>query len=254
MRVFRGFDDLPRFVHGVATVGSFDGVHRGHFALLSRVCEMAKQTGGESIVFTFDPHPRITLGKAEGLRLLDSTAEKLLHLEQAGIDNVVFIPFTEAFSRLTAEEFISDYIVGRGGVKSLVVGYNHRFGCDRKGDFAFLSAMGLEVVEVGRLEAEGDKVSSTVIRKSVASGDLTTAWRLLGHPYMVSGELSADGELLISEREYKLLPPAGEYNARVDDDCEFHLTVADDGAVSIDYRLPESGNGENVFVEILGKR
>lgn len=254
MRVFHGFDNLPDFIHGVATIGSFDGVHRGHWALLSRVCGLARERGGESIVFTFDPHPRITLGRAEGLRLLDTTDEKLLHLEQAGVDNVIFIPFTLEFSRLSREEFIGDYIVGRAGVESLVVGYNHRFGRDKEGDSAFLATTGLEIVEVGCLLAEGDKVSSTVIRNTIAGGDLATAWRLLGHPFMVSGRLSSEGRLEISEREYKLLPPPDVYNARTEDNCEFHVTVAADGEVFIDVKLPENGSDKTVFIEILGKR
>ena len=254
MRVFRGFDDLPRFRHGVATTGSFDGVHRGHWALLSRVCEVARERGGESIVLTFDPHPRITLGKDEGLRLLDTTAEKLLHLEQAGVDNVVFIPFTLDFSRLSGEEFISEFIVGKVGAEVLVVGYNHRFGRDKLGDFASLSAMGTEVVTVERQLADGDKVSSTVIRRMIADGDMAAAWRLLGHPYLVSGTIAGDGELEVSEREYKLLPPAGEYNARTDDENEFHVTVTPDGRVFVDRQLPACGGCEEVFIEILGCR
>ena len=250
MRVFRGFDSLPEFRHPVATIGSFDGVHRGHWTLLSRVRDIAAARGGESVVFTFDPHPRITLGKAEGLRLLDTADEKLLHLEQAGVDNVVFIPFTLEFSRLSAEEFIRDLIVGRAHTECLVVGYNHRFGRDKQGDYASLSAMGVEVVEVERQSAEGDKVSSTVIRRTIADGDLTTAWRLLGHPYLISGVIAEDGELLVSEREYKLLPPAGVYNVRTDDENEFHLTVRDDGRVFADKRPA----AEMVFIEILGKR
>lgn len=254
MRVFRGFENLPRFEHGVATIGSFDGVHRGHWALLSRVCGLARERSGESIVFTFDPHPRITLGRAEGLRLLDTTDEKLLHLEQAGVDNVIFIPFTLEFSRLSPEEFIADYIVGRAGVEALVVGYNHRFGRDKRGDSAFLATTGLEIAEVDCLLAEGDKVSSTVIRRTIAGGDLATAWRLLGHPFMISGRLNPEGRLEIPEREYKLLPPAGEYNARTGEDCEFHVTVTSGGEVYADGLLPENAGGEMLFIEILGKR
>ena len=250
MNIFSGFGNLPAFTHAVATIGSFDGVHRGHFALLSRVREIAASRGGESIVFTFEPHPRITLGKADGLRLLNSADEKLHYLELAGVDNVVFIPFTLEFSRLSAAEFIGEFIVGKAGVETLVVGYNHRFGSDRQGGTAFLADAGVDFVEVGQQLAEGDKVSSTVIRRTVADGDMATAWRLLGHPYSVSGTIAEDGELEVSEREYKLLPPAGVYNARVDDENEFHLTVQDDGRVFAD-RRPAS---ERLFIEILGKR
>lgn len=251
MRVFRGFDNLPRFNRPVATIGSFDGVHRGHRVLLDKVCELARARGGESIVLTFDPHPRITLGKAEGLRLLDTAEEKLLHLEQAGVDNVIVIPFTAEFSRLSREEFIANYVVAKTGAESLVVGYNHRFGRDKEGDFAFLTTTGLDIVEVGRQLAEGDKVSSTVIRRTIAEGDLATAWRLMGHPFMVSGRVDAGGRVDIAEREYKLLPPADEYNARTEDNCEFHVVITPDGEVFVDRQMPDD---TAIFIEILGKR
>ena len=236
MRVFRGFDDLPAFRSGVATIGSFDGVHCGHKALLGRVCELARENDGESVVFTFDPHPRITLGCADGLRLLDTAEEKLIGLERAGIENVVFIPFTQEFSRLSAEEFISDYIVGKAGIVDLVVGYDHRFGRDKQGDFALLStvgrAAGLEVVEVGQQLAGGEKVSSTVVRRAVADGDMERAARLLGEPYTVIGRVESDGEIISPEREYKLMPPAGRYAALVGG-VETELTIDSGGRAYI---------------------
>lgn len=250
MRVFRGFDNLPPFRHAVATIGSFDGVHRGHCELLRCVVNEARVRGGESIVMTFDPHPRITLGRAEGLRLLSTKGEKLRRLEEAGIDNVIFIPFTVEFSRLTHEEFLSELVVGKASVETLVVGYNHRFGRDRQGDSLSVAASGLDVVEVSRYEAEGDKVSSTVVRRAVAEGDMAAAWRLLGYPYTLSCRGCGDEELEIEESEYKLLPPCGEYNARTEEDREFHLRVAADGRVYADCRLSDGVN----FIEILGKR
>ena len=131
MRVFYGFDALPRFREPAVTVGSFDGVHLGHQALLARLCEEARATGGESIVLTFDPHPRITLGRTDGFRQLTTLDEKLALLERLGIDDVIVIPFDRAFSALSGREFIERYLKGRIGTRTLVVGYNHRFGHDR---------------------------------------------------------------------------------------------------------------------------
>ena len=126
MRVFYGFDALPRFREPAVTVGSFDGVHLGHQALLARLCEEARATGGESIVLTFDPHPRITLGRTDGFRQLTTLDEKLALLERLGIDDVIVIPFDRAFSALSGREFIERYLKGRIGTRTLVVGYNHR--------------------------------------------------------------------------------------------------------------------------------
>ena len=145
MRVFRGFDELPHFRCGVATIGSFDGVHSGHRILLDTVESLARQHGGESIVLTFEPHPRITLGCAEGLKLLTTTEEKLVLLERAGVDNVIIIPFTVEFSRLTPQRFLEEYIRGKAGISYLVVGYNHHFGRDKSGDFNYLSSSGEEL-------------------------------------------------------------------------------------------------------------
>ena len=101
MRVFHGFDALPHFVRPAVTVGSYDGVHLGHRALIGRLIAEARANGGESIVLTFEPHPRITLGKAEGLRLLTTLDEKTALLEELGVDNVIVIPFDRAFSALS---------------------------------------------------------------------------------------------------------------------------------------------------------
>ena len=116
MRIFRGFDNLPDFRCGVATIGSFDGVHCGHRTLLDRVRNIAEEVGGESIILTFDPHPRITLGKADNLRLLSSTEEKMHLLEAEGIDNVIIIPFTEEFSELSPTEFLQSLLIEKVGI------------------------------------------------------------------------------------------------------------------------------------------
>ena len=159
MRVFYGFDALPHFVRPTVTVGSYDGVHSGHLALLRTVAGRARAQGGESVVLTFEPHPRVTLGRADGLRLLTSLEEKIYLLGQQGIDNLIVIPFDKAFSALAPDTFIRDYLVGRIGAETLVVGFNHRFGRDKQGSYDYLGShgFGLEVVEVGECDVDAKR-------------------------------------------------------------------------------------------------
>mgnify|MGYP000756223256 FL=1 len=215
MRVFYGFDALPHFVRPTVTVGSYDGVHSGHLALLRTVAGRARAQGGESVVLTFEPHPRVTLGRADGLRLLTSLEEKIYLLGQQGIDNLIVIPFDKAFSALAPDTFIRDYLVGRIGAETLVVGFNHRFGRDKQGSYDYLGShgFGLEVVEVGECDVDAEKVSSTVIRRLVAQGDMACAARLLSHPYLVIGTAAAGR--IRTDDPLKLLPPAGSYQVRI---------------------------------------
>ena len=215
MKVVWGFDNPPALRNGVATVGSYDGVHRGHRILLDEVVSRAKQSGGESVVLTFEPHPRITRGTAEGLSLLSTFEEKCALMEMVGIDYLVVIPFDRAFSRLSREEFIEQYIVERLHISQLVVGYNHRFGHNNEGDYDFLSRYdSLNVVEIAQYKHEGEKVSSTAIRKALGQGDIATATALLGHTYIVMGNANVEGRVEVGE--YKLLPKDGQYTALVE--------------------------------------
>ncbi len=184
IRIFHGFDALPEFRHAAVTVGSYDGVHRGHLTLIKKLNEEAKKLGGESIVLTFDPHPRITLHRAEGLVILTDLEQKAALLEASGVDNLIVIPFDERFSVLSGEEFVSQYLIGKLGAECLVAGYNHRFGHDRL-DCRDLHIEGLKVVRVEACVIDGVKVSSTVIRNLVAEGRVKEAEELLGHPLML---------------------------------------------------------------------
>lgn len=214
MRVVWGFDNPPQFRNAVATVGSYDGVHRGHRILLNEVVRRAKECNGESIVLTFEPHPRITLGNDEGLRLLSTFDEKCRLLEAVGVDYVVVIPFDKAFSQLSREVFIDDYLIGRLGIKQLIVGYNHHFGHNKEGNHSFLLQHGaLQVVEIAQYTDNGNKVSSTTIRKALGDGDTTLARQMLGHPYIIIG--MADEKGVVATDKLKLLPTDGEYDCRI---------------------------------------
>ncbi|HIY14576.1 MAG TPA: FAD synthase [Candidatus Alistipes cottocaccae] len=182
MKVFQGFEDLPHFIRPAVTVGSFDGVHRGHRALIGRLVAEARVVGGESVVLTFEPHPRITLGRAEGLRLLTTFEEKVALLAELGVDNVIVIPFDRAFSALSGREFVERCLIGRVGAETLVAGYNHRFGHDGVACDAPEVASRLRVVRVGPCTVDGMRVSSTAIRRLLDAGDRTTAEHLAGHP------------------------------------------------------------------------
>lgn len=181
MQIFRGFDALPHFRHPAVTIGSFDGVHRGHRALIERLVAEASLAGGESIVLTFDPHPRITLGRAEGLQLLTTLDEKTTLLERLGVDAMIVIPFDQCFSTLSGTDFVERILIGRLGAEILVAGFNHRFGHDRS-DCETVVAGRMKIVRVPACEVDGLRVSSTVIRRLLAEGKRAEAENLAGHP------------------------------------------------------------------------
>ena len=214
MRVFRGLDNLPTFNYAVATMGSFDGVHCGHRELLRRVMAQAKELNGESIVITFDPHPRYVLGTGDRMQLLSTLDEKLWRLEQVGIDNVIIIPFTKEFSQTSPQELIEKDIA-RIGIKTLVVGYNHRFGHKKEGDYDFLEQRSnFNVLMVEQQQMADSKVSSTIIRQALSRGQVEKAAKLLAHPYIITCEVSGD-RAVKSIDSHKLLHAEGRYDATI---------------------------------------
>ncbi len=214
MRVFRGIESLPALRNAVATMGSFDGVHCGHRELLERVMQRARVLQGESVVITFDPHPRYVLGTGEGMQLLSTIEEKIFLLEQIGIDNLIIIPFTQEFSRTSPMEFIGS--LAAIGIRSMVVGYNHRFGHNKEGDFDYLSTHSgeMEITKVEQQQVAGGKVSSTIIRQCIADGEMQRVEQMLARPYIIIGKVGEDG-IIRDISENKLLPAAGEYSAKV---------------------------------------
>lgn len=174
------------------TTGTFDGVHIGHRAILNRLVEIAKSTGGESVLFTFDPHPRMVLFPEDhGLQLLNSREEKVKLLREVGIDHVIFHPFSKEFARLTALEYVRNILIDGIGVQTMVIGYDHRFGRNREGDFEklteFSEMFNFNIEEIPAHEVEKVNVSSTKIRKALQNGQVKTANEYLGYNYSVSG-------------------------------------------------------------------
>ena len=192
MRVFNDLNNLPAFDNAVVTIGSFDGVHHGHQQILEKVKALAHKNNGESIVVTFHPHPRLVIyPKDKSLRLITTIDEKVTLLKRYGIDNVIVVPFTFEFSRQTADEYITDFLVGKFKPKHIVIGYDHRFGLNRQGDINFLkwhgSKHGFEVVEIEKQQVEDIAVSSSKIRSALEQGDVKGAAKLLNHFYTLSG-------------------------------------------------------------------
>ncbi|MBR6815574.1 MAG: FAD synthetase family protein [Alistipes sp.] len=251
MRVFRGVENLPKFRRAVATMGSFDGVHGGHLVLIRQVIERAKELGGESVVLTFDPHPRFVLGTGEGLQLLSTLEEKIELLDRAGIDNLIIIPFTREFSHQTPEEFIRSSLK-QIGIERLVVGYNHRFGHNKEGDYNYLErekkSFKIEMVEQQLIS--DNKVSSTIIRQAIEQGDIGQAIKLLSHPYIIICHMDENGIASAIDTQ-KLLPQAGEYTTIINGDA-FTLKITKNRELKIlDWRAPKDGcNKHKVTLEI----
>ena len=219
MRIFRSFDSLPPLRHPVVTMGSYDGVHTGHRQLLARIVRIAGSIEGESVVVTFSPHPRRVLNPGSGrFYQLNSIAEKAMLLAGRGIDNLIVAPFNEEFSRISPYNFVREYLIGKIGMRTLVVGYNHHFGHNKEGDYDFLSRLqsefDFEVYKLPRQEVDDRKVSSTVIRQLIGEGEMATAARYLGQPYFALLHRMTDGTLHTDSPD-KLLPPPGEYRVGV---------------------------------------
>lgn len=204
----------------VVTIGSFDGVHFGHLSILEAAKREAKRIGGESVVITFSPHPRVALGKdCENLFFLNSAQEKSLLLERAGIDNLIIINFTKEIASLTMEQFFTQYIKAKLGAKSLVVGYNHRFGSDYNSDFENLTTLAerenINLIRVDKQGVDERDISSTTIRNLLKMGDFERANRYLSHPYLFIGDINSNGELEYDE-ERKLYPKDGIYDVEIE--------------------------------------
>lgn len=205
----------------VVTIGSFDGIHIGHIAILDALKKRAAEIGGETVVVTFSPHPRIVLGlDAENLFFLNSMLEKTFLLEQAGIDHLIILPFTKELAAKTQEEFLMDYLKETLHTKSLVVGYNHRFGSDRASDYDTLCALGerenIDIVRVAKQGVDERDISSTTIRNFVKRGDMKRVANYLTHPYFFISDVDSTGQVLYYEQK-KLYPPQGVYDVCVVD-------------------------------------
>ena len=215
----------------VLTVGIFDGVHLGHRYILTKLKERARQLNGQSVVLTLWPHPRMVLNQGGNrFKMLNTLEEKKNLLEQAGLDHLIIMPFTTELSRLSSCDFIRDVLVDKCGISHLLVGYNHRFGRDREGNFEKLNecarqyTFGIEQMEA--FQTASGKVSSTGIREFLQKGEIQQANRMLGWDYGFSGNVVGGSKLgssigfptanIIMDEDYKLMPADGVYAVKAE--------------------------------------
>ncbi|MEM8586142.1 MAG: bifunctional riboflavin kinase/FAD synthetase [Bacteroidota bacterium] len=230
MKVHFSLDNLPEIPKAVITIGSFDGLHRGHQQLLERIVKLADHHGGESMLITFDPHPRHVLQPdSDEPKLLTTIAEKVELISRLGIDHILVVPFTETFSQQSAEAYIRDFLVEHIKPFKIVIGYDHHFGRDRQGNIELLRHLGpvynYEVIEIEAQEVDDIAVSSTKIREALLSGNLERSRDMLGYDYILTGRVVKGRQIgreigyptanLDLGNKYKLVPADGIYATRV---------------------------------------
>ncbi len=192
MKVYPSINNLPLFKNPVITIGTFDGVHEGHRHLIQKIKSLAKGTTGESVLITFDPHPRLIIHPEEkSLRILNTLNEKISLLEAEGIDHLIVVPFTKEFSLLSAKDYLQNFLIEKFHPSIIVTGYNHSFGHHRDGNIEMLRKFEKEfhykIEELNKQLVDDIAVSSTRIRIALNEGDIELAMHLLGHSYSIYG-------------------------------------------------------------------
>ncbi len=225
MKIYRSIDEYNESKSSVVTIGTFDGVHKGHQKILNKVLNASKQSNLSSVVLTFFPHPRIILNKYNDIKMIDSLDEKINHLEKIGIDHLIIHPFDKKFSLLSADQFIKEYLLKKLKLKHIIIGYDHRFGKGREASVTDLKKYSSEfnfvLDEIDAQEIEKIAISSTKIRNSINEGDLKTTKIYLGRFFSLTGKVvKGDGlgkqidyptaNISIKE-DYKIIPKDGVY-------------------------------------------
>ncbi len=226
------YNDIENFnaKNPIVSVGIFDGVHIGHKKIIDRLNELAVRYNGESVLVTLWPHPKEILKPDDNNSLLLTTRkEKEFLLEKSGIDNLITIPFTKEFAQISFRDFIKDYLIAKIKVKYLVIGYNHHFGKDRKGNFKYLKSIseeyGFSVEQMKPVRFRKSYVSSSVIRQNLEKGKVETANILLGYNYFINGSIIIGDRIgrklgfptanIKLNDSHKLLPKKGVYAVKV---------------------------------------
>ena len=225
LKIFHSINDFSSTKKTILTLGTFDGVHIGHKKILKKITQNTENQKYESLVLTFFPHPRMVLQEHSDIKLLNTIDEKIDLLEKIGIENLVIHPFDEAFSRLTAEEFVSNILVDRFHIQKIIIGHDHRFGRNRTANIddliAYGKEYGFEVEQISVQEINDISVSSTKIRNAILEGDMALANDYLGYDYFLIGSIVKGKQLgrtigfptanLKIEESYKLIPQNGVY-------------------------------------------
>ncbi len=234
MKVYTNIDHLPAFKNAVITIGTFDGVHQGHQQIIDQLLKEAAAIGGTAVVISFFPHPKQIVGtdKKPGfpIRLLNTPEEKYSLLHKHGIQHIVIVPFDKTFAEQPADAYIRDFLVQRFHPHTIIIGYDHRFGKNRQGDYHLLEDMAeryqYRVKEIPEHVLKNITISSTKIRTALLEGDIDTAEIYLGYRYFFSGTVIMGNQLgrtigfptanLRIDNEQKLIPASGVYAVNVD--------------------------------------
>jgi riboflavin kinase/FMN adenylyltransferase len=230
MKCYKDLNALPEFKNAVITIGTFDGVHLGHQQILAQLKAEANRIGGETVIITFNPHPRKVFSSIPGeIKLLTTQNEKKSLLKKAGIDHLVIVPFTQHFANQSAEQYIAEFLVKYFKPHTIIIGYDHRFGKGRSGNIQLLEIKGKEfgfaVKEIPEHILSEAKISSTNIRQALSISDIDTANGLLGYDYFFEGTVIEGNKLgrtigyptanLHIEHEEKLIPGNGVYAVKI---------------------------------------
>ena len=259
MRIFLPNDTLPNFRNAVITIGTFDGVHCGHQQIIRHLKQVAQQYEGETVLITFEPHPRLLLGK-DAFELLSPDTEKYQLLRHFGLDNVAVTAFTPQFSQQTPQEYVADFLVKNFAPRCIVIGYDHRFGQNRAGDFVLLEQLatqyGFDVAEIPKQLVDDMAVSSTKIRHALHSGNVRLAQHLLGYDYPLSGTVVRGRQLgrtigyptanIAVANPLKLVPANSVYAVQV-----LHNKQKYGGMLNIGTRPTVDGTNRTIEVHIF---
>lgn len=261
MKVYHSLEEFTPLQNAIVTSGTFDGVHLGHQKILTRLKETAKKEGGETVVITFWPHPRLIVSpNSDGIQLLSTLDEKIELLEDFGIDHLLILPFTRKLSEMSSERYVQQVLIKAIGTRTLVIGYDHRFGKNREGGFDYLKAnkerFKIEIEEIPRQEIENLTISSTKIRKALLNGNISEAKGLLGRNYSFSGLVKKGRQLgrtigfptanVHHDKTYKLIPEKGVYAVKV-----FLRSKEYTGVMNIGSRPTVEGEGITQEVHIF---
>jgi riboflavin kinase/FMN adenylyltransferase len=263
MQVHHDIENLPAFRNAVITIGTFDGVHLGHRLVISRLKTEALAVGGETVIITFHPHPRKIVSSAIlGIRLINTLEEKTELLQDMGIHHLVVVPFTDAFANKTAEDYLANFLIGKFHPHTIIIGYDHRFGRDRLGDYRLLEKRATQyhyqLKEIPKHVLENISISSTNIREAILHSDIATANKLLGYDFFFSGEVVHGDKLgrklgyptanLKIINEEKIVPGNGIYAVYVQ--LEGTATTMK-GMMSIGFRPTVDGKKKVIEVNIF---
>jgi len=264
MTVHYDLNQLPAFKHAVITTGAFDGVHIGHQQIISRMKQIALEVGGETVIITFHPHPRKIISSIPGeIKQLTSLEERIELLEKNEVDHLVVVNFDYAFSNLSANQYVKDFLFDHFHPHTIIVGYDHRFGNGRNGNFELLKKfeeeLQFKVEEINEKIVAGEIVSSTHIRNYLSENNIEKANALLGYAYHFDGFVVRGNQIgrtigfptanLHINNEEKIIPSNGVYAVKVKGSCLGNDVL--DGMMNIGIRPTVDGQKKVIEVHIL---